>query len=79
MKDEHDVRIAGREGVALSLVRELIDRKFEAPQDTMEFLQLYCRCLITIGSPETTLLTGAPDSVQQTTASDQASGPRGDF
>jgi hypothetical protein len=52
MTTTHDVRISGAEGVALSVVRELIDRGFEAPRNTSEFLELYCRCLLTISRPE---------------------------
>jgi hypothetical protein len=51
MVSEHEVRIPGREGVALDLVRELIQRGFENPKETSDFLQLYCRCLVTLCDP----------------------------
>jgi len=81
MRQEHEVCIPGREAVALSVVRELIERKFEKPQDTSEFLQLYCRCLLMICDPERGLMTGGPDAhnAQVPNPTPAAAEPRADF
>jgi hypothetical protein len=85
MSQEHEVCIPGREAVALNVVRELIERNFEKPRDTSEFLQLYCRCLLMICDPERGLMPGTV-AVRDSRAPAPATAPpaepakpRGDF
>ena len=54
--NEHEIIIPGREAVAWTLARELIDRRFENPSSTEEMLRLFCRCLLAVQEPERTLL-----------------------
>jgi len=59
----YETRIASLENTAVMIVNELIERGFENPTSTPQYLRLVARCLITLCDPKDFLRKedGEPD------------------